>query len=181
MVFSRFCVISFRALISRELLIASWCVAGVTAFLGRALGALAPVAAEIFDAGALTGLQWVLLVAWVSLNAYAEGYRGFYRSFSPRVVERAFHLGRNPTPIRVLFGAPYSMGLFDAPRRVVATSWLVLLGIVLLVISVRLLAQPWRGIVDAGVVVGLGLGILSIVLLFVRGAARRWAGPSMGE
>ncbi|HXV61685.1 MAG TPA: hypothetical protein VEK15_13385 [Vicinamibacteria bacterium] len=166
---------------SRELIIASWCVAGVAAFLGRALGALAPIAAEIFDAGALTGLQWMLLVAWVTLNAYAEGYRGFHRSFSPRVVERAFHLGRNPSPMRVLLGAPYSMGLFDAPRRIVVTSWLLLLGIVLLVIWVRRLAQPWRGIVDAGVVVGLGLGLLSILLLFVRRAAKRWSGPARGE
>ena len=40
---------------------------------------------------------------------------------------------------------------------------LLVLGIVGLVMAVRLLPQPWRGIVDAGVVVGLAIGITSIV------------------
>ena len=29
--------------------------------------------------------------------------------------------------------------------------------------------QPWRGIIDAGVVVGLGLGLMSIIGYFIVG------------
>ena len=35
------------------------------------------------------------------------------------------------------------------------------------------LPQPWRGVLDAGVVVGLGWGILSIVALALRSIADR--------
>ena len=45
---------------------------------------------------------------------------------------------------------------------------LALVGIVILVIIIRQLDQPWRGIVDAGVVIGLVWGALSIVVMFVR-------------
>ena len=34
--------------------------------------------------------------------------------------------------------------------------------IVCFVILIRLMPQPWRGLLDAGVVVGLSLGVLSI-------------------
>ena len=60
------------------------------------------------------------------------------------------------------------MGLFHAPRRVLIVSRSMVVGIVLLVVTVRQLAQPWRGIIDAGVVVGLGLGLVSLGYLFVR-------------
>ncbi len=42
------------------------------------------------------------------------------------------------------------------------------MAIVTLVISVRQLAQPWRGIIDAGVVLGLALGVASLLYHFVR-------------
>ena len=35
--------------------------------------------------------------------------------------------------------------------------------VVVLIIGVRMLEQPWRGIVDAGVVVGLTWGLLAIL------------------
>jgi hypothetical protein len=37
-------------------------------------------------------------------------------------------------------------------------------GIIVLIILVRLLPQPWRGMVDAGVVVGLAWGMISLIL-----------------
>jgi len=36
---------------------------------------------------------------------------------------------------------------------------------------VRRLAQPWRGIIDAGVVVGLAWGVGSVVYYALRGRA----------
>jgi hypothetical protein len=56
------------------------------------------------------------------------------------------------------------MGLFGARRRTTVAVWSVTVGIVVLVVLVRLLPQPWRGIVDAGVVVGLGWGLIALAV-----------------
>jgi F0F1-type ATP synthase membrane subunit a len=41
-------------------------------------------------------------------------------------------------------------------------------GIVVLVLLVRAVPQPWRGIIDLGVVVGLAWGIISIVVFSIQ-------------
>ena len=58
------------------------------------------------------------------------------------------------------------MALFHASRRRLMVSWLVYIGILIIIIVVRQLPQPWRGIVDAGVVVGLSWGIIAILAVF---------------
>ncbi len=146
---------------------------GVAAFILRALVSLTPIALEPIQNGSLTSWQWVLLGGWVVFNLYAEGYRGFHRRFSPRVVARAMELADNRGWFRVLFAPPYCMGLFHAPRRVLITSWVLLFAIIGVVVFVRQVAQPWRGIIDAGVVVGLGAGLVSMLLLFARAIAHK--------
>jgi len=152
----------------RELIIASWGIAGVIALVSRALISLTPIALETIRSGQLRTWHWVVLVGWVVTNAYAEGLVGFHRKFSPRTVDRALYLGRNPTWGRVLLAPAFCMGLFHAPRKVRIVSRSMVVGIILLVVTVRHLAQPWRGIIDAGVVVGLALGLASLIYLFVR-------------
>jgi len=152
----------------REFIIASWGIAGVIAVVGRALVALTPIAMEPIRAGQLGSWQWIILVTWMATNAYAEGLVGFHRKFSPRTVDRAIYLGRNPTWGRVLLAPAFCIGLFHATRRVRIVSRSTVIGVILLVVTVRQLAQPWRGIIDAGVVVGLALGLLSLIYLFAR-------------
>ena len=65
------------------------------------------------------------------------------------------------------------MGLFGATRKVMVISWTVMSLVVLLVIWVKSLNEPWRGIIDAGVVAGLGLGMLSMLGYFVLGLMGR--------
>ncbi|MEM6296272.1 MAG: hypothetical protein AAGA54_33685, partial [Myxococcota bacterium] len=48
------------------------------------------------------------------------------------------------------------------------TSRIMLSGIFCLIVIVKQLDQPWRGIIDAGVVVGLSMGLLSIIYYAVR-------------
>lgn len=151
--------------------IASWGVLGVGLLLGRALVQLTPIALEAVASHAFRLPHWALLLAWVAFNAYAEGYLGFHRKFSPRVVGRALDLGRNPTLLRVILAAPYCIGLFEAPRRTMLTSWILVLVIAAVVFGVRHISQPWRGIIDAGVVVGLGIGLLSLLASFVSALA----------
>lgn len=147
-----------------------WGVLGVAALLVQALLRLTPLAIEALRSG-LTALQWGIAAAWVVLNAHAEGYRGFHRRFSPRVVARAQWLARHPRPWLVLLAPIFCMSLVHASRRGKIVARMLLVGIVGIVIAVRMLEQPWRGIVDAGVVVGLGLGLLSLLYFFVRALA----------
>ncbi len=160
----------------RSLLISSWGMMGVAAFILRALLTLTPIALEPIQNGSLSSWHWVLLCGWVVFSVYAEGYRGFHRSFSPRVVGRAMALGDSRSWLRVLFAAPYCMGLFDAPRGILIRSWVLVFAMICIVIFVRQLAQPWRGIIDAGVVVGLGTGLLSMLFLFARAIADKGNG-----
>ena len=78
------------------------------------------------------------------------------------------YLGRHTLETALLLAAPISMGLLRAPRLTMIVAWSVLIGIIVLVVSVRSLAQPWRGIVDAGVVVGLTLGWLSLLVWYIQ-------------
>lgn len=145
----------------------AWGILGVLALLSQALWRLYPLAWQAIDDG-LTGLQWALLVGWVVMMAHAEGYRGFHRKFSPRVVARAMWLRDNPRPLFVAFAPLFCMNLFHASKRGRWTSRLVVLGIIGLIVAVRSLSQPWRGIVDAGVVVGLTIGVGSILYYLAR-------------
>jgi hypothetical protein len=157
-----------RALTFSGKLIATWGVVGVLAILIRAIWKLTPIALEpVFD-GSMSSFQWFIYGAWTLINAYAEGYRGFQKAFSPRVVARAVYLGHNPKPLHVVFAPVFCMAMFHATRKRLIVAWVLLLGIVGLVIIVRMLPQPWRGIVDAGVVLGLIWGSISIVVMFAR-------------
>ena len=55
------------------------------------------------------------------------------------------------------------MGFFHATTRRMVTTYALTGAIVAFVALARLLEQPWRGILDAGVVVGLAWGILSLL------------------
>ncbi|MGH9390959.1 MAG: hypothetical protein ACRD1Z_15185 [Vicinamibacteria bacterium] len=157
--------------------IASWGILGEAFQLSRALYHLTPLALEAIVSSSLGLPHWLALLVWVAFNAYAEGYVGFHQKFSPRVVGRALDLGRNPTLLRVVFAAPYCIGLFHAPRKTMVTSWTLVLVIAFVVFGVRLLPQPWRGIIDAGVVVGLGIGLVSLLARFVSALSGGGAAP----
>ena len=100
--------------------------------------------------------------------AYSEGYKGFQKSFSPRVVARARYLQNNPRPVHVLIAPLFCMGFFHATRRRMITAYVMTFAIVMAVILFNQISQPWRGILDAGVVVGLCWGIVSIMVYFFQ-------------
>ena len=155
-----------NALLQR--LVAAWGVAWVSVLLGQAIWRLTPMALEPWAEGMMTtGQQW-LYVAWLVVNAYLEGYRGFQLRFSPRVVSRAVYLGRNPRPLWVVLALPFCMSLFHATRRQMIVSWTFIGALIVVIIWVRALPQPWRGIIDGGVVLGLVWGTVVIWVHFVR-------------
>ncbi len=151
-----------------SLMILGWGVGGVLGLLANAVLRLWPLAAEPMQSGAMTPTLWIATGLWILFMAYSEGYRGFHRAFSPRVIVRARWLSRHPRAYLVVLAPIFCMGLIHSTKRRKIVSWSILSGIICLVLLVRALDQPWRGIIDSGVVVGLAVGALSIVVHLAR-------------
>ncbi len=156
---------------------ALWGVVGVSALIGWAIWRLAPVAAEAWHMP-WGWLEWAVAVPWLLFMLVGEGYRGFQQGFAPRVAARARYLRDHPRVWHVLLAPAFCMGFFHATRKRMIVSWAVTAGIVLLIVLVRLLPQPWRGIVDLGVVAGLAWGLVAIVLFALHAlTAQRFDHP----
>ncbi len=141
---------------------AIWGFSGVFTLIAFAVWRLTPVATESLNYS-LTLIQWLTLISNILYMAYAEGYKGFQLAFAPRVAARSLYLAENPTPLRLILAPLFVAGYFHATRHRIITSYALTMMIICLVILIRFLDQPWRGIVDAGVVIGLIWGLISMV------------------
>lgn len=100
-------------------------------------------------------------VANAVFMAWSEGWRGFQQSFSPRVAARLEWLRNNPSAARVALSPLFAMGYFGATRERLIGIYALTAGIVVLIVVVHVLPQPWRAALDIGVVIGLSWGIVS--------------------
>lgn len=152
---------------AKGLLAASWGVFGVLLLLGQAIWRLGDraLAAWSYD---LSPLQLALSAAWAAFSLYYEGYRAFQRRFSPRVVARALVVGRELKPLHVALAPAFCMSFFHSTKRGMLVAWSMVVMIVGLVLIVSRLSQPWRGIIDGGVVLALLWGAAAIVVYFVK-------------
>jgi len=141
---------------------AIWGLAGVLALLGSACLRLWPKAVDSFSYP-FAWYHWTSLAFIVIGMAYAEGYMGFQKAFSPRTASRARYLRQNPRIQHVILAPFFCMGYFYATKRRKITSISLTLGIIVLIVLVSFVSQPWRGIIDAGVVAGLAWGIVSLL------------------
>ena len=146
---------------------AAWGALGVFALLVFAIYRLGARALAAFETGLSPG-QWLAAAAVAVFMAYTEGYRGFQLRFSPRTAVRILYLKNRPDPLRTLLAPLVAMGFIHATRRRMITTYVLTLGIVALVTLVRLVDQPWRGIIEAGVVVGFGWGVISLAVSIVQ-------------
>lgn len=117
-------------------------------------------------------LHWIVLGVWTVFMAVGEGYRGFQKRFSPRTAARVRYLRDHPSGIRTLLAPFFCMGYFHARKKTQITAICLTLGIVLLVILVSFSPQPWRGIIDFGVLVGLAWGWISFLLYTLQALGR---------
>ena len=148
-------------------LAAIWGFSGILLLFGSAIYRLGLISLQMFSQS-LSGYHWVALVCSLGFMGFAEGYRGFQCGFSPRVAARIHYLSRHVTPVRLLLAPLFCMGFFHVRRRRQIVTICLTLGIVVLVQLVHQLAQPWRGIVDAGVVLGLCWGMVSLILFTLK-------------
>ncbi|BBB27850.1 hypothetical protein [Amphritea japonica] len=144
-----------------------WGFAGIAFIFGNAILRLGVIGFDTF-LFSLSWYHWAALVISVVFMGFAEGYKGFQRGYSPRVAARLLFLRDNVTPVRFIFAPLFCMGFFDIKRKRMIVSYCLLVGILLLVQLVHMLEQPWRGIVDLGVVVGLTWGSTSIILFTLK-------------
>jgi len=112
--------------------------------------------------------HWLALLASVVIMAYSEGYKGFQLKFSPRFAARCHHLRYNPTALHMILAPLFCMGFFHTTRtRKIATFALTLMILCFIQIA-HFLPQPWRGILDLGVVTGLVWGLLSLYANLIK-------------
>ena len=144
-----------------------WGLAGIVAILFSAVSRLYPKveAAMNWD---LTPMHWGFAVWWTVFMLYSEVYRGFYLRFSPCAVARAWHLGRHPRALHVVLAPLFCMGFFHGSRRRLVKSWVLSCLIVCFVLIAHSIPQPWRGLVDLGVVLGLIGGAGTVLWEAVR-------------
>lgn len=139
-----------------------WGVGAFVALLTTAVCRLSPLALASLDYDWQSRHYIVFLINFVMM-AWCEGYRGFQLQFSPRFAARAAALYKEATPCQALLAPFILMCFLEAPRRRLIAAYLLASGVVVLVALYRALPQPWRGILDAGVVVGLVWGIIATV------------------
>lgn len=149
------------------LLGALWGLGGFSLLLGYTIVRLTPIGIEAFS-HQLRWYHWVVLAVNTLFMAYLEGYRGFQKGYSPRVAARAKHMNSHPKLLHVLLGPLYCMGYFHTSKRRKIGVYSLTIGIIILIFLVRLLDQPWRGIIDVGVVVGLSWGLVSLLIYSIQ-------------
>lgn len=147
-----------------------WASTGVIYILMKAVKRVLPIALDPFKGGSsLSPFQLASYIGTCLFFAYAEGYKGFQKKFSPLVVSRSFTLEPKLSKLHHTILAPlYAMGLFHATKKRMIVSWSVSMGVAAIVAGVKRLPYPWRNIVDAGVVVGLSWGALSIMIGYMK-------------
>ena len=107
-------------------------------------------------------LHWTVLIINIIFMGYSEGYRGFHKAFSPRVIARAQYLYAHPTKFRLLFAPFFCMSYFHATQRRLMGTYALTSAIVVFIFCFQYIDQPWRGILDVGVLLGILWGIVSI-------------------
>lgn len=151
---------------------ALWGLAGVLALLMSATLRLWPKAVDALSYP-FAWYHWAALAAIVIGMAYAEGYKGFQKAFSPRTAARARYLRQHPRIGHIVLAPFFCMGYFHATKRRKITSISLTIGIIALIVLVYLVPQPWRGIIDFGVVVGLAWGIVSLLAFSFQALGRK--------
>jgi hypothetical protein len=146
----------------------AWGLSFICAVLLYAIVRLFSVSIDAFSHFPFYWYHWVSLAAVVVFMAHSEGYQGFQQNFSPRVVARAWYLYHHPRPVLIALAPLFLAGYIHINPSRRKNILALTIGIVILIFLIRYLPQPWRGIVDAGVVVGLTWGLVSMAVYGIR-------------
>ena len=148
-------------------LAATWGLSGISALLLFALHRLY-TQVETLHHHALQTPHYLLAIPWILYMLYMEGDKGFRRAFAPRVAARALCLAQKPTWPTALLAPIFCIGYFGASKKRKRASYLLTLMILTLILLVQQLPQPWRGLIDLGVLLGLTYGLLFLLYFTLR-------------
>lgn len=109
--------------------------------------------------------HWLVLIVNTLFMAYSEGYKGFQKSYSIKFADRLRELEQNPSFVNKWLAPLYCMNYFSTSKRNLIAAYVLTVAIILVIIVFSYIPQPWRGILDFGVVVGLSWGILATLCL----------------
>jgi uncharacterized membrane protein len=137
-------------------------VAGFLTLLGFAVYRLATPAVEAFSYDFLW-YHWLVLAGIVVFFAYVKAYRAFQKGLSRQVVKRAQALNLRPGALTALLAPFYCMGFFGAGRKRQWAMIILTVAMVGLIFAVRLINQPWRGMIDLGLVIAFAWGFAATV------------------
>jgi hypothetical protein len=141
---------------------AVWGIGGVCLLLAYAVYRLSGIAMNAFVVD-FQWYHWLVLISNTFFMAYSEGYKGFQLAFSPRVAARARHLLHHPQLLHVFLAPLFCMGYFHTTRRRLIVTYTIVFCILVFILIFQQISQPWRGILDVGVVVGLCWGLVSLI------------------
>ena len=116
-------------------------------------------------------LEWIhyaVMIPWLFFMLYSEGYKGFQKGYSPRVAARANYLRDHATVLRTVLAPLFCMGFFHSTKKRKIVLGCLLVGVTTLVLIFQCIPQPWRGVLDLGVVLGLSWGILATLVFFFK-------------
>ena len=146
-----------------------WGVAGSITLLSFALTRMTKPMLEAFSGAYELGVwHYVVGGLWVVFMGYSEGYKGFQKGYSPRVASRALYLRDKCTWVRLLLAPLFCLGFINSTKRRRIVVYVLLIVITLIVVLFKYIPQPWRGVLDLGVVVGLSWGIIATLVFLVK-------------
>ncbi len=139
---------------------AAWTLLGVSGLFASAVFRLGGRGVDTILNG-LAPVQWAVLAALTFFMVYTEGVLTFQRRWVPKLIDRARAIRDEPILLQLL--APlYGLSLVGGPAKRVLRGWLGTTAIVVAVVAVRALPDPWRGVVDFAVAAALGWGLVCI-------------------
>lgn len=139
-----------------------WALAGSAVVLTHAAVRLGAQGLDTVRNGLGSG-EWLALVVLTTAFVYGEGVLALERRFIPHLVDRSRRLaGEGSAALRIL-GPLYAFSLVGAPARALVRAWAGVAAIVLAVVTVRALPDPWRGIVDLAVAAALAWAVVALL------------------
>lgn len=139
-----------------------WGVGGVALLLLFALCRLAP------HAIASLSYEWEwwqvsVVIAWCVFMVVSEGYDGFQRRIIPRIYLRARSLREEGKVWQRVLAPLYCLNYLSSTKKRMFVAYVALALIILAVVVVHSLSQPLRGMIDWGVIAGLGYGLIALI------------------
>ena len=137
-----------------------WGFVGVSLILLHGITCVYPYVVTL-DFSKMFWYHYLSLIISIIFLGYAEGYKGFQLSFSPRVAQRLKLVFKNPSFVNVVLSPLFCMGFFGISKKRMKITYILTITIIFLIIIIERISEPWRGIIDTGVLVGLCWGLLS--------------------